>query len=82
MIQQHLKFIDIEDDLVIAYQIEGNANNDPWEKIFVAFNGSENVQSVDLPKGNWTVVVEDEIINEKGIRKVNNDKISLIIDRI
>ncbi|MFT3681073.1 MAG: type I pullulanase [Ferruginibacter sp.] len=38
---------------VIVYTINGLAVKDAWKKIFVAFNGSNKVKSIDLPAGKW-----------------------------
>jgi len=40
---------------IIAYTLNGAAVGDSWKKIWVAFNGSQNNQTVQLPAGNWKV---------------------------
>ena len=40
---------------IIAYTINGAAVGDSWKKIWVAFNGSQNPQTLTVPKGTWKV---------------------------
>ena len=42
----------------IVYSIDGAAVNDPWKKIWIAFNGSDSDKEVNLPKGNWKTAVD------------------------
>jgi len=65
MIQQHLKFMDFpEGSLLVGYTISGNANGDSWKNILVLFNGNQIDKPVDLPEGNWTMVVRGGDVNE------------------
>ena len=41
----------------IAYTIDGAAVNDPWGKIFLAFNGSNGTVTITLPEGKWKKAV-------------------------
>ncbi|HLD52457.1 MAG TPA: type I pullulanase [Sediminibacterium sp.] len=54
-ISKHLVFQNNLSDGIIAYTINGAAVGDRWNKIWVAFNGSERAQTVELPAGNWKV---------------------------
>ena len=61
-VREHLNFFD-QDDMpegVIAYTLDGKAVGDPWDTIFVAFNGSPEARTVALPSGEWKVVVNAE----------------------
>jgi len=60
--QQIAQLIRFETNLpsqVIAYTINGAAVKDSWKKVYVAFNGSDQPQTVVLPNGNWQVAVKD-----------------------
>jgi pullulanase len=70
MIQTHLKFIETNDPLIIAYQITGHANGDSWKDILVLFNGSSNSKMVTIPKGKWHLALEENELNEKGIKEI------------
>ncbi|MCC6279604.1 MAG: type I pullulanase [Saprospiraceae bacterium] len=69
MIRTHLKFLDTNASNLLAYQITGNANGDAWKNILVIFNGNPAAKTVQLPPGKWAVVLEGDVINEKGIRE-------------
>lgn len=69
MIRQHLHFLDSGPEGVITYQVRGNANGDQWKDVLVVLNGNEAAKTVKLPAGNWTLVVNDELVNQQGIRK-------------
>jgi len=65
MIQQHLKFLDFpEGSLLVGYTIADNANGDNWKDILVLFNGNQVDKPIDLPDGNWTMVLRGGEIDE------------------
>lgn len=66
MIQQHLKFLDTNDPLVIAYMLTDHANNDSWKNILVIFNGNSEKHMLRIPTGKWNIVGEEAGINEHG----------------
>jgi pullulanase len=72
MIQQHLQFIETNDPLFVAYKITGNANGDKWKNILVLINGDTKSKEMKLDAGKWTLVNDGNIINENGIRKIND----------
>ena len=43
-----------------AFQLSGNIPNEPADELFVIFNADKAPQTVSLPKGTWTVCVNDE----------------------
>lgn len=67
MIRQHLSFIETADPLLIAYRINGHANGDKWKDILVLFNGDATDKSMPLPEGKWTIAVDGDTVNEKGM---------------
>ena len=47
-------------NMLVAFTIGGNANGDSWRNIFVAYNGSEQAQTIALPgTGTWNQVVNE-----------------------
>lgn len=70
MIQKHLTFIEVPDSNLIAYQISENANGDQWKNIIVYFNGNKDSKTIELPKSNWKIVVQDGIIDENGLGQI------------
>lgn len=55
LIAKHLVFDKQLPEGIIAYSLNGAAVNDSWKKIWVAYNGALNPQSINLPSGNWKV---------------------------
>ena len=53
----------------IAYTINGAAAKDSWKKIFVAFNGSDNTATINLPAGEWTTALNNGGMGEKGAKE-------------
>jgi len=55
-IARDLIFINASGNL-ISYTINGVALNDPWSKIYVAFNGSSTMKKLALPAGKWKAYI-------------------------
>ena len=72
MIRDHLNFIETNDPLEIAYDLTGNANGDKWQTILLLFNANKDDKQMPVPAGNWTLVGDGNMVNEKGIRQVNS----------
>jgi len=77
LIQKHLQFFDVETPQLIAYQISGNANGDSWKNVIVIFNGSKKSQKMEIPAGNWKVVLEKDQIKESGIRNLKGGSVEI-----
>lgn len=77
LIQKHLEFIDIMDESVLAYRIKDNANGDDWKEILVLLNGSNMNKTIDLPKGNFTLIADGQKVDESGIRSYKNGVITV-----
>ncbi|MBO3698347.1 type I pullulanase [Roseivirga sp. E12] len=67
MIQDHLEFLDTQGENFLGYRLKDNANEDSWKEILVLFNGSDLNKTLTLPKGNWSLVGNGQVIDEKGI---------------
>ena len=80
MIAKHLKFDKIDSSKtpnLISYTLTGNANGDSWKDIKVIFNGASKAQTINVPKGNWTVVVRDGKINPDGLDTSKGGRLTL-----
>lgn len=77
MVQQHLQFLELEEDNLVGYTISGNANGDSWEDILVLFNGNKTSKEIKIPDGKWTIVVHGNQVNEKGLGQVKSGKIKV-----
>ncbi len=74
-IAKHLHFLDINDKNFIAYTLSGNANGDRWQNILVVFNANRSARTINVPTGEWTLVLEGARIEEAGIRKIKGGKV-------
>jgi pullulanase len=77
MIREHLKFLDIKDQNMIAYQISDNANDDTWRNILVIFNGNRTDSRIKIPEGRWKLVANGKTINEKSMKAINGGQITV-----
>ena len=76
-IQEHLSFLPISGDSLIAFRLQ-NAPNDEWEDIIVVYNASPNKLSMDLPEGlNYQVVVSADQVNPEGMGDPRSGSIEL-----
>lgn len=66
MIQRHINFFEFEKQLLVSYQISGNANGDKWKDILVFYNANPKVVEVNLPEGEWVIVATKDAIVEEG----------------
>lgn len=76
-VQHLIRFFDFKEENLIGYKISDNANGDEWTEIIVVFNGNTSDKMVDLPKGNWTIVCQNGVIDEDGIKGFQGGKIQV-----
>ncbi|MEO1262204.1 MAG: type I pullulanase [Bacteroidota bacterium] len=67
LVRNHLKFLDIKQDNLIGYEIDGSAVGDPWKRILVLFNGQKVGKTVEIPKGNWKIICQNYRIAPQGM---------------
>ncbi len=71
LIQQHLQFLDTNESNLVAYHLKDNAGGDAWKDIVVIYNGNGTAKSVSVPQGDWTLVVDGQVVKPEGIRQMN-----------
>ncbi len=59
MMKKHLKFVELGVPNVVAFTLSDNANGDSWKDILVIYNGNRKNINVELPEGEWNVVIHD-----------------------
>jgi pullulanase len=77
MIQTNLKFIDTGNPGIIAYRVSNNANGDSWKNILVVLNGNASPQTIKIPAGKWTLVADENMISEKGLKAIAGGDITM-----
>ena len=76
LVRKHLEFLPTQDCLV-AFRLKNHAGGDKWNNIYVVLNGSTNLQSVNIPKGKYTIVANNGIINEAGIGEMEGGEVMI-----
>lgn len=71
LIQQHLQFLDTNESNLVAYHLKDNAGGDAWKDIVVIYNGNGTAKTVSVPQGDWTLVVDGQVVKPEGIRRIN-----------
>jgi pullulanase len=74
-IVKKLEFLPQYTEGVVAYTLNGKAVGDKWKKIIVAYNGTKDVKTIEIPKGKWKVVLDGEKVSEKGIRDFKGNQL-------
>ncbi len=59
MMKKHLKFVELGVPNVVAFTLSDNANGDSWTDILVIYNGNRKNANIELPEGEWNVVIHD-----------------------
>jgi len=66
-VRRALRFV--ETDRAVAFTLDGRVTNDPWARIFIAYNDEPMPLKVTLPTGSWTVVVDAESAGTKPLHQ-------------
>jgi len=77
MINQHLKFLEFSQPNMVGYMINNHANGDEYRNILVLFNGSKEERAVQIPEGNWKLILDSEHINEEGLRNISATQLKI-----
>ena len=72
LVRRHLEFLDTG-DCVVAFRLKDNAGGDRWRNIIVVLNANDSPVEVKIPKGRYTEICCDGIINEQGLGEIEGD---------
>ena len=72
-VRKHLEFIDAPAN-VVAFRLKDNAGGDKWKDIIVLLNANRESRVVDIPQGEYTVVVCDGVVDERGMGTMQDAK--------
>ena len=73
-IARNIVFDKVKEDCVVSDSIKNHANGDEWQEVKVVFNGNDRDVTVNVAKGNWTVVAADGKIDKDGLGKSKGGK--------
>lgn len=62
---------------LLSYSIINHANGDEWDEIKVIFNGSDDEVTVTVPRGEWSVIASDGMIDPAGLSTSKGGKITI-----
>ncbi len=77
MINHYLKFLDLNQPNMVGYMIDNHANGDEYNNILVLFNGSKEERKVQIPEGNWKLILGSENIDEEGLRNISGIQLKI-----
>ena len=69
LVRKHLVFLDAPQG-VVAYLLKDYAGRDDWRNIVVILNANSTEATVAIPKGMYTVVCKDGVIDEQSTSKI------------
>ena len=72
---KNIVFDKVKVDNLVSYSIKNHAGGDEWEEIKVVFNGSDKPQTVNVPKGKWTIIAADGRLDKDGLGESKGGKI-------
>ena len=74
LVRKHLEFLKAPRQMV-AFRLKNYAGRDDWRNIIVVLNASKQQQTLRIPKGTYTEVCCDGIINEAGLGTIQGGQI-------
>ena len=69
LVRKHLEFLKAPKG-VVAFRLKDYAGRDDWRNIIVILNANPEKTSVDIPKGMYTEVCKDGVIDENSTSKI------------
>jgi len=76
LVREKLQFLPIQ-PCMVGFILKDNAGGDEWKNIIVLLNGNNSPCDVDVPKGEYTVVGCDGVINENGLGQLAGGKVTV-----
>ena len=77
-VRQHLEFLPVEQDNVIAFCLKGKPCGDTWDNILVVLNARQERVTVDVPAGNYRIVCKDGKIDmANGLGRMSGSRLEV-----
>ena len=73
LVRKHLEFLNTPEKIV-GYRLKNYAGRDDWRNIIVILNAGKNETEVTIPKGTYTIICCDGVINEEGLGTLQGTK--------
>lgn len=62
---------------MLAYELNGTAASDSWERIVVIYNAAKENRDIAVPTGTWNVIVEKGQAGVDTIRSVQDGEVNV-----
>ena len=76
LVRKHLEFLDAPAG-VVAFRLKDYAGRDDWRNIIVILNANRATTTVDIPKGEYTVVCKDGVIDERSAMTISDCRVAV-----
>ena len=77
-VRQHLEFLPVEQDNVIAFCLKGKPCGDTWDNIIVVLNARQEMVTVGVPAGNYQIVCKDGKIDmANGLGRMSGSRLEV-----
>ena len=60
---------------MVAFRLKDHAGGDKWNNIYVILNANSSLRTVNIPKGNYTIVCANGDINEVGLGQMEGGEV-------
>ena len=77
LVREHLEFLPVTDDCVVAFRLKDLAGYDTWDNIIVVLNANRKAVTVNVPEGEYTVVCRNIAIDENGLGKASGTSVQV-----
>ena len=77
LVRKHLEFLPTQHDCLVAFRLKDHAGGDKWNNIYVVLNGNNTIQSINIPKGKYTIIANNGVINEDGNGEMEGGEITI-----
>jgi pullulanase len=76
-VRQHLEFLPVEEDNVVAFRLKDHAGGDAWDNIIVVLNARTAPATVTVPEGKYTIVCANGVVQPDGMGGVFGPTLSV-----
>lgn len=73
LVRKHLSFLDAP-KRVVAFSLNDNAGGDSWRDIIVILNANKQPTDINVPEGEYTVVVDNGKVDINGLGSITGQK--------
>ncbi|GAB6982762.1 type I pullulanase [Prevotella dentasini] len=74
LVRRHLEFLPVQDCLV-GFRLKNHAGGDKWNNIYVILNAGNELRTVNIPQGQYTIVCTNGEVNEAGLGEMEGGEV-------